>query len=305
MNKRASEVLWDQLPVYFRPVMEFQEIVKAHSHGVDQVNAWMIRMRDNFYIGRCDEQTLIYYEELLGINRNRSLSLEERRSVVLMRYNRRSLYTLPMLKGMLEAAVGRDHYSVNCSYGNYQLTITIIEQDTGLVRELYNTIALMSPAHLILLLCAEYQGRHEISIEQKAAVHFTLSFYPRFNQDKLRLNRTWKLNGGRKLSGYSSNETIDLYPMSARFWTAAKGTPEEEAQVHLSAYVQERVEDGERLQISASAACKIVPGERQTIKTSAAVTLEAGEIQVYNKNRLDSGFRLNGRRKLNGGTELR
>ena len=125
MNKRASEVLWDQLPVYFRPVMEFQEIVKAHSHGVDQVNAWMIRMRDNFYIGRCDEQTLIYYEELLGINRNRSLSLEERRSVVLMRYNRRSLYTLPMLKGMLEAAVGRDHYSVNCSYGNYQLTITL------------------------------------------------------------------------------------------------------------------------------------------------------------------------------------
>jgi len=103
MNKRASEVLWDQLPVYFRPVMEFQEIVKAHSHGVDQVNAWMIRMRDNFYIGRCDEQTLIYYEELLGINRNRSLSLEERRSVVLMRYNRRSLYTLPMLKGMPQA----------------------------------------------------------------------------------------------------------------------------------------------------------------------------------------------------------
>jgi len=85
MNKRASEVLWDQLPVYFRPVMEFQEIVKAHSHGVDQVNAWMIRMRDNFYIASCDEQTLMYYEKLLGINKNRSLSLEERRYIVLMR----------------------------------------------------------------------------------------------------------------------------------------------------------------------------------------------------------------------------
>ncbi len=355
MDKRASEVLWDQLPIYFRPVMEFQEIVKAHGHGVDQVNAWMIRMRDNFYIASCDEQTLMYYEKLLGINKNRSLSLEERRSIVLMRYNRRSLYTLPMLKGMLEAAVGKGHYSVNCSYGSYQMKITIIEQDTELVRELYNTIALMNPAHLILLLCAEYQGRHEISIEQKAAVHFAMSFYPRFNQERLKLNRIWKLNGGRKLNGYNSRETIDLYPMSARFRTAAEGTLEEEVRVHLlagagekewvrsqavilirestdcssgadqrvaiktqaaeawgeetqvrlRAYAQERVEDGERLQISSSVACKTAIGERQAVRTSAAVTVEAGEIRVYNKNRLDSGFRLNGRRKLNGGTELR
>ena len=186
-------------------------------------------------------------------------------------------------------------------------------------------------------------------------ITFQSRFYPRFNLPYLNLDRTWKLDGKRKLSGYSSRETVDFYPVSARFRTAAEGALEEEVRVHLlagagekewvrsqavilirestdcssgadqrvaiktqaaeawgeetqvrlRAYAQERVEDGERLQISSSVACKTAIGERQAVRTSAAVTVEAGEIRVYNKNRLDSGFRLNGRRKLNGGTELR
>ena len=186
-------------------------------------------------------------------------------------------------------------------------------------------------------------------------ITFQSRFYLRFNLPYLNLDRTWKLDGKRKLSGYSSRETVDFYPVSARFRTAAEETLEAGARVHLQASagkrewtgsqavvltrtfaaydmasgqkiavrtevteaweegarlrlrkcVQKEVEAGEKFRVSASAPCKTVSGERQTIKTSAAVTLEAGEIQVYNKNRLDSGFRLNGRRKLNGGTELR
>ena len=211
------------------------------------------------------------------------------------------------------------------------------------------------PAGVGVILRKYFGGFYEVSVRYSECIRFLTGFYPRFNQERLKLNRIWKLNGGRKLNGYKSRETIDLYPMSARFRTAAEGALEEEVRVHLlagagekewvrsqavilirestdcssgadqrvaiktqaaeawgeetqvrlRAYAQERVEDGERLQISSSVACKTAIGERQAVRTSAAVTVEAGEIRVYNKNRLDSGFRLNGRRKLNGGTELR
>lgn len=186
-------------------------------------------------------------------------------------------------------------------------------------------------------------------------VRFQTCFYPRFNLPHLKLDRTWKLNGNRKLSGYNSRETVDLYPVSVGFQTAAEGTPEEGVRVHLQTgagvrewigsqagiltrafaacdvasdqsmsvrieaaevweerarlrlreCAQQKAEARERLRVSVSVPCKTVPRERQIVRTSVVNMVEAGEIRVYNKNRLDGRFQLNGGRKLNGGTELR
>lgn len=355
MNEEVSRVLTKQLPEYFRPIIEFQEILKTHGYGIGRLETETARVRDNLYLATCDSQTLSYYEQLLGLPGNRGLPLEERRILVITKYGMRPLHTLPVLKAMLETAVGAGNYFVECFYEKYRLTIKIIDQDLQKVKGVYDMAAEISPAHIELFLYAEYVGKCEMSLRAETAVKFIADFYPRFNLPHLKLDRTWKLNGNRKLSGYNSRETVDLYPVLARFKTAVKEAPNEGTRLHLqsgagerewirnltgiltrtfaaygvasgqrmtvrmaaaeaweertrfrlSEWAQEKAEVGERLRVSVSVLCKAVPRERQIVRTSVVNTVEAGEIRVYNKNRLDGRFQLNGGRKLNGGTELR
>ena len=37
VNENTAKVLGTQLPVYFRPVMEFQELLKAHGWALQQM----------------------------------------------------------------------------------------------------------------------------------------------------------------------------------------------------------------------------------------------------------------------------
>lgn len=240
MNEEVSRVLTKQLPEYFRPIIEFQEILKAHGYGIGQAEADAERVRDNLYLATCDGQTLSYYEQLLGLLGNRGFPLEERRILVMTKYGMRPLYTLPALKAMLETAVGAGNYSVECFYEKYRLTIKIIDQDLQRVKGVYDMAAEISPAHIELFLYAEYVGKCEMSLRTGAVVRFITGFYPRSNLPHLKLDRTWKLNGSRKLSGYNSRETVDLYPVSVGFRTAAKETPEAGVRVHLRASAGKR-----------------------------------------------------------------
>lgn len=354
-DEQVTDVLNAQLPEYFRPVVEFQEILKACGYLLQQIETETARMQDNFYIASCDWRTIDYYEKLLGISGAKGLSLEERRSVVLMRYSMRPLYTLPMLKEMLGAAVGTDRYSVICLPEECLLTVILKEQVIGKVREIYDTVALLRPAHIQLLFKAEYVGESELTVKPAASVRFLASFYPRFNLTRLNLNGRWKLDGARKLGGYDSLETVELYPVSIRLPAAARGTPgegtrlrlrasageeeslasgarffvkseimsggssgqrviiqakaaelpEEHTGFHLRERVQEKIENQTALSMSSLAECKAMPAENAGVRLSAVYTPEAGDITVYNKNRVDGGWKLNGSRKLNGGTELR
>ncbi len=354
-DEQVTDVLNAQLPEYFRPVVEFQEILKACGYLLQQIETETARMRNNFYIASCDWRTIDYYEKLLGISGAKGLPLEERRSVVLMRYGMRPLYTLPMLKGMLRAAAGADRYSVICLPEECRLTVILKEQDTGKVREIYDTVALLRPAHVQLFFKAEYVGESELTVKTAASVRFRANFYPRFNLPRLCLNGKWKLDGSRRLSGYDTRETMDLYPVSIRLVGAVRGAPvegtrlrlytsageeenlmsrarffvrseimsggssgqrvtiqakaaelpEEHTGLHLRERVQKKIENETALSMSSLAECKTAPGWKTGVRASAAHKAEAGGVTVYNQNRLEGGWKLNGSRKLNGGMESR
>lgn len=46
------------LPEYFRPILEFQEIMKSEGIVMDEVETLMRKVRDNFYIQTLDESAL-------------------------------------------------------------------------------------------------------------------------------------------------------------------------------------------------------------------------------------------------------
>ena len=55
------------MPEYFRPIIEFREILKAHGYSLDKLDETSEKVKDNNYIATCDEETIAYYEKLLGI----------------------------------------------------------------------------------------------------------------------------------------------------------------------------------------------------------------------------------------------
>ncbi len=232
-DKHVTDVLSAQLPEYFRPVLELQEILKACGYLLQQIEAETAHMRDNFYIASCDWRTIDYYEKLLGISGAKGLSLEERRSVVLMRYGMRPLYTLPMLKEMLGAAVGADQYSVICLPEKCQLTVILIDQDIGKVREIYDTVALLRPAHIQLFLKAEYVGESVVPIHYKNAIRMRMRFYPCLNLPPLHLDDSWVLDGRQSLDGYNNVDTVDLHLVGLRFSSSVHADAKEVSRLRI------------------------------------------------------------------------
>ena len=306
VNENTAKVLWTQLPVYFRPVMEFQELLKAHGWALQQIEKEIGRLRDNLYLGSCDGKTLSYYENLMGISGGNvfNLSLEERRSLVLAQYAMRPLYTLSTLKEMLDSAVGADGFHIKCLYDSYQLIVKVIDQEIEKVKELYNAVALIRPAHIVLLFYAGYKGEVTIHIKQAAAVTFISAFYPRMNIPKLSLNGMWKLDKSQKLSGYNGYGRLDFYPVAAKFQTSVRGTPQEKLLYRVVAGAREKLQTAEAISVKAQAECKTTNRERICSQVSVEVKAGTGDIRMYNRNRLDGVWKLDGRRKLNGGVNV-
>lgn len=169
--------LMEILPEYFRPILEFQEIMEAEGEAAEEVERTADRLSDNCFIQTCDEATLAYYERLLQIS-NIGATLEERRRILLLQWNMESLYTLPKLKEFLASAVGEDNYEIKCFYNEYLVKIWISSQTAVMLRNLYNSIFRMTPAHIILEVYGRYLGNYEVPIEYENKIRFFSEFIP-------------------------------------------------------------------------------------------------------------------------------
>ena len=127
------------------------------------------------------------------------------------------------------------------------------------------------PAGVGVTLRKHFGGSYEVPVRYSERIHFRTSFYPRYNLPQLKLNGKWKLNGGRKLSGYDSQETVDLYPVAVRFRAGAKAAVEEVSRIHLltRAGIPEGIHGGTSLQVRTAADCQAVTSQKIRIQTKA------------------------------------
>jgi len=263
--------LMEVLPSYFRPILEFQEIMKTEGKAAEEVERTADRLSDNCFIQTCDEATLAYYERLLQIS-NIGATLEERRRILLLQWNMESLYTLPKLKEFLASAVGKENYEIKCFYNEYLVKIWISDQTAAMLGTLYNTIFRMIPAHIILEVYGRYLGKYEVPIEYESKIRFFSDFYPRFNLAVLKLDGRWKLDGGRKLNGYDSDETLDFYPVAMSIIVPV-AVP---VQITLSCRYQMTAMEA----VKAEVALKVQAGVEETVKAEqrASFQMAASEL---------------------------
>lgn len=293
--------LMEILPEYFRPILEFQEIMEAEGEAAEEVERTADRLSDNCFIQTCDEATLAYYERLLQIS-NIGATLEERRRILLLQWNMESLYTLPKLKEFLASAVGEDNYEIKCFYNEYLVKIWISSQTAVMLRNLYNSIFRMTPAHIILEVYGRYLGNYEVPIEYENQIRFSSEFYPRFNLAVLKLDGRWKLDGGRKLNGYDSNETLDFYPVAMSV-SVPVAVP---VQAALSGScfnmaAEENIKAEAALNVRMEAAENVRMEQRLICQSEAEISVLQTEAFMYKKNLLDGSWKLSGSRKLDGG----
>lgn len=144
----SYDVLYNQLPDYFRLIIEFQAILKAHGYALDDLDATAIQIAANNYIPTCDADTLTYWERLLDISYQVGDTLEYRRDRVLQKFNTIVPFSIGFLNDRLTGLFGTDGYTLLIDYPAQTLTIEITSDRYGAVNLLYDLLWDIVPAHL-------------------------------------------------------------------------------------------------------------------------------------------------------------
>ncbi len=311
---------------------------------------------------------LMYHEIKWGLPMRPDLSYEERRGLICQKRDCRAPMTPYRMEELIKTITSFQVYVadvhdndlsvksplMDISHPN-QFKIVLEGDGNADVKKIQELVDRVKQSHTVYDLLYLEQSHFEVPIRYAESVRFQTSFYPRFNLPRLYLDGRWKLNGGRKLSGYDSQETVDLYPVAMRFLMSAKETAGEASQLHLLASVRipDDIRSGTGLRIRNAVGSQADTSQRIGIRTGVEETAEAksqlrvrtnvqeevwrqtgmtirataehegeskeqlcvrslaaagaatGDIGIYNRNRLEGGWKLSGSRKLNGGTELR
>ncbi len=292
-------------------IADYKEInLTLSAENPEFILAWKSadRALKNEFIATADEYGISRFEKILGIYPLKEDSLESRRIRVQSKWFTTLPYTWRVLLKKLSMLCGEQGFKAYIPEKNgYKIRICILTDFYvgPPLAEVKQMLESFIPANILLLLYAEYEAQCNVVIQYGNRIIFRSRFYSRLNLDRLKLDRTWKLDGSRKLSGYNSQMAVDLYPVRLRIRAGVEGTPQENPQICLQAYVKEEIKGQAGAVIRLSA--KHRESLKEQLKVAAAASVEAwtGDVHVYNKNRLDGKWKLNGGRKLNGGTELR
>lgn len=144
------------LPEYFRPVLEFQKIMDAHSCAMNVLEEQAERVRHNCFIQTADPDTLKMYEELFRVIHKPGETIEYRRKRILQMYNIIAPFSIGFLKSRLTELFG-DEYSLEVDSVNNTLKILVTSSQYGAVDLLYSLIWDVVPMHL------EVTANHEVT----------------------------------------------------------------------------------------------------------------------------------------------
>ena len=130
-------------------------------------------------------------------------------------------------------------------------------------------------------------------------ISFRLEIFPRSGAGWIRLNGRWRLNGKRKLQGYT--EDINLYPCNLCIKSCAEEKTEAGNRIMICMEVNSVKRVRNIVCIKPSVKIKAQTAEKFGIKTEAETKPTAENAEILVKNKLNGTWVLVGKRKLNGG----
>lgn len=142
--------LIEQLPTYFRPVLEFQQLMIAHGWGYDLAGNTAGLVLNNFFLQTCDEDTIAQYEKLFGIIPEAGDTMEYRRERILQIFSSVAPFDINYLDDRLRELFGGD-YALTVYPEESRLIVNLTSERYGAVALLYNLLLDVVPAHIEII----------------------------------------------------------------------------------------------------------------------------------------------------------
>lgn len=141
------EILMEQLPEWFKPVLEYIAIMRGGAAELSDFVAAAEQVRKNDHIQTADATTIRYWERFLGIASSAGDTLAFRRDRVLMRINQTVPYTVWHLRERLTELYG-DAYTLEVDPEECWIRIIVTSDRYGAISLLHDLIYSYVPAHL-------------------------------------------------------------------------------------------------------------------------------------------------------------
>lgn len=90
------------LPEYFRPVLEFKELMRTDGVELDNLENDIQKLRNNFYIQTADEKSISLMEKQFSIVDKPGEMIEYRRQRLLSKYNTIVPFSIGFLRDRLQ-----------------------------------------------------------------------------------------------------------------------------------------------------------------------------------------------------------
>ena len=147
-NTEASDVLMEQLPTWFKPVLEYIELMQSFGIQLDNLNQQGQQIYNNQFIQTADLATIQTWEKLFGITVRYGDTLEFRRARLIQKFSQIVPYTYWDLQDRLTDLYGEDGYTLEVNPVECWIKIFVTSDRYGAIDLLYDLIWDVVPAHL-------------------------------------------------------------------------------------------------------------------------------------------------------------
>lgn len=137
------------LPPVYQAIKDMYAYARTLDTELRESLANMIAVRTNFFIQTCDEETLEYWENLLGISSYTGETIEERRNFVLMYLNNRFPTSEPYIRHVMDNMFGESNYILTFDpLDPFSIRLSFVDTNYDRIKKFLVWFQKMIPAHL-------------------------------------------------------------------------------------------------------------------------------------------------------------
>lgn len=215
--------LMQYYPDYLKEIRELKEIAAANKEEILKLYEGSDSLWKDGFIEDAGYQGIKRWESLLGIKPYPEDSLSERRAAVMGQWNRQLPYTTARLEERLLAVLGEFGYELHIRSRECELELLVTDQMYRVLQHVRGMVREMIPANLLFVFAGKYPVHILVCMQSQSRLKLESSFYPRYNQEYLKLDGGWILDHTYRLNGYKERKSMEFYPASMQMGGAVCG----------------------------------------------------------------------------------
>ncbi len=269
MYDRRENDLKSYFPDYVKEFVEFDSIAKLEAKELKVLCDGCQDLWDAGFILTADYQGIKKWELFLDLKPESQFTLDERRSAVLANWNYQLPYSKSKLGEQLTALLGED-YELYIFHHGYKIKLVGKERPITVLKSIQGMIREMIPANLETFFLSKYQENYNIQTSCKNSIRYWTG-----------------------------------YPIISRFGVNVPEFVQATERIKVPTVTVERITTGNnifrfRTDLRGDIQCK----ENVAFASETEEQMTAGPTRVMNINVVNSTWKLDSRRKLNGGLSI-